>query len=64
MLTLVNRCPSREKMAEECKGRWIIIIIIVIVIRHSISLEPAFWVTLPLLHSTVDCTVGGPKEGT
>ena len=26
-----------------------------------ISLEPAFWATLPL-YSTVDCTVGGSKE--
>ena len=33
-----------------------------IIIRHFISLEPAFfWATLPL-YSTVDCTVGGSKE--
>ena len=31
------------------------------IIRHFISLEPAFWATLPL-YSTVDCTVGGSKE--
>ena len=34
---------------------------IIIIIRHFISLEPAFWATLPL-YSTVDCTVGGSKE--
>ena len=32
-----------------------------IIILHFISLEPAFWATLPL-YSTVDCTVGGSKE--
>ena len=32
-----------------------------IIIHHFISLEPAFWATLPL-YSTVDCTVGGSKE--
>jgi hypothetical protein len=32
-----------------------------IIIRHFISLEPAFWATLPLC-ITVDCTVGGSKK--
>jgi len=37
-------------------------IIIIIIIRHFISLEPAFWATLPP-YSSGDCTVGGSKEG-
>ena len=39
---------------------------IAVVTRHFISLEPAFWATLPL-YSTLACTcsstVGGSKEG-
>ena len=35
---------------------------VIIIIRHFISLEPAFWATLLPLYSTVDCTVGGSKE--
>ena len=39
----------------------------IIIIRHFISMEPAFWATLPpyshqLDYCTRDCTVGGSKE--
>ena len=33
-----------------------------IINHHFISLEPAFWATLPLC-STLDCAAGGSKEG-
>ena len=39
----------------------VVFFVLIIIILHLISLEPAFWATLPL-YSTVDCTVGGSKE--
>jgi hypothetical protein len=49
--------PYRSHVATELRGLFISSAIT----HHFISLEPAFWATIPL-YSTVDCTLGGSKE--